>query len=312
MIKLISKLGITALLAGLLSVSLLLNAAEATSSANIISLINPAQTFGVQIGDKLSRKVVLEVPAPLKIAEIAFPKKGTKNNGVELVDAGVVTEQQKTLTRYTVNLIYQTFSNPVKPQVMYLPAEKFSLTGGAKSEVLEIPAWSFWHSPIVAGDITTAEKNIQPEAIPPLVDVSAHKTRLAVFASLLAASLLALLYLNADGNWLPFMGGAFARAHRQLKRLAKSKGAKTSVEEKQALVYIHQAFNQHFGANMFARDIEPFVAKRSGFKKMSAEIARFFDQSNQALYAIEPRNSQKTIMDLVRLSKQLRDCERGV
>lgn len=312
MIKLISKLGITALLAGLLPASFVLHAAEATSSASIVSLTNPAQTFGVQIGDQLSRKVVLEVPAPLKIAETAFPKKGTKNNGVELVDTGVVTEQQKALTRYTVNLTYQTFSNPAKPKVMSLPAEKFSLIGGAKTEALEIPAWSFWHSPIVAGDITTAEKNIQPEAMPPLVDVSAHKTRLAVFAGVLAASLLALLYLNADGNWLPFMGGAFARAHRQLKRLAKSKGAKTRVEEKQALVYIHQAFNQHFGANMFGRDIDPFVAKHSSFRKMKAEIVGFFDQSNQALYAVEPRNSQKTIMDLVHLSKQLRDCERGV
>ncbi len=312
MIKLISKLGITALLAGLLSTSFVLNAAEETITANIISLTNPSQTFGVQIGDKLSRKVVLEVPAPLKIAGNAFPKKGSKNKGVELVGVDVATEQQKELTRYTVNLSYQTFTNPGKPQVMQLPVEKFSLTGGAKSEVLEVPAWSFWFSPIVAGGITTAEKNIQPEAMPPLVDVTAHKTRLGVFSGLLAISLLALLYLNADGNWLPFMGGAFARAHRQLKRLSKSKGAKTTVEEKQALVYIHQAFNQHFGANMFARDIEPFVAKRSGFKKMKAEIAQFFDKSNQALYAVDPRNSEKTIMDLVRLSKQLRDCERGV
>lgn len=312
MIKLILKLGITALLAGLLPASFVLNAAENPLTANIVSLTNPAQPFGVQIGDKLSRKVILEVPAPLKIAETAFPKKGTKNNGVELVEVGVVVDQEKEVARYTFDLTYQTFTNPGKPQVMYLPVEKFILTGGAKSEVLEIPVWSFWLSPIVTGDITTAAKNIQPEVLPPLVDVSAHKTRLAVFSSLLAASLLALLYLNADGNWLPFMGGAFARAHRQLKRLAKSKGAKTRVEEKQALVYIHQAFNQHFGANMFARDIEPFVVKRTSFKKMSAEIARFFDQSNQALYAIEPRNSQKTIMDLVQLSKQLRDCERGV
>lgn len=317
MIKLISKpvvikLGITALLAGLLSTSFILKAAEETITANIISLTNPAQTFGVQIGDKLSRKVVLEVPAPLKIAENAFPKKGSKNNGVELVEVDVATEQQKELTHYTVNLSYQTFTNPGKPQVMYLPVEKFSITGGAKSEALEVPAWGFWLSPIVTGGITTAEKNIQPEAVTPLVDVSVHKTRLGVFAGLLAVSLLALLYLNADGNWLPFMGGAFAKAHRQLKRLAKSKGTKTTVEEKQALVYIHQAFNQHFGANMFARDIKPFVAKRSSFKKMKAEIAQFFDKSNQALYAVDPRDSERTIADLVQLSKQLRDCERGV
>ncbi|MDP1765309.1 MAG: hypothetical protein Q8K83_00255 [Methylotenera sp.] len=317
MIKSISKLGAMVLLAGLFSSSLVLHAAEEAKTAKIISLTNPAQTYGVQIGDKLSRKIVLEVPLPFKIAESAFPKKGSKNNGVELVEVSVVTDQQKENSRYTVNLSYQTFANPRKPTVMQLPAEKLSLTGGAKTEILEVPAWNFWLSPIVTGGIETAEKNIQPEVMPPLVDVRAHKTRLAVFASLLAVSLLALLYLNADGNWLPFMGGAFAKAHRQLKRLAKSSGAKTAVEEasaieKRALVYIHQAFNQHFGANMFARDIELFVAKRSSFKKMQAEIAQFFDESNQSLYAVAPRDSQKIIANLVQLSKQLRACERGV
>lgn len=312
MIKPLSKLGATVMLAGLLTSSVILHAAEQAKAPTIVSISNPAQTYGVQIGDKLSRKIVLEVPAPFKIAENAFPKKGSKNNGVELVEIEVATDQQKENTRYTVHLSYQAFTSPSKPTVMQLPAEKLSLTGGAKAETLEIPAWRFWFSPIVTGGIVTAGMNIQPEAIPPLVDASAHKTRLAVFASLLTASLLALLYLNADGHWLPFMGGAFAKAHRQLKRLVKSSGAKTSVEEKQALVYVHQAFNQHFGANMFARDIEPFVAKRSSFKKMQAEIAQFFDESNQSLYAVAPRDSKKIITDLVQLSKQLRDCERGV
>jgi mxaA protein len=312
MIKSTSKLGAMVLLAGLWSTSLVLHAAEEAKTAKIVSLTNPAQTYGVQIGDKLSRELVLEIPAPLKISEGALPKKGSKNNGVELVEVQVQTDQKKDLTRYTVKLSYQPFTSPNKPTVMQLPAEKLSLSGGAKAEVLEVPAWNFWLSPIVTGGIETAQNNIQPEAAPPLVDDSAHKTRLALFASMLAASLLALLYLNADGNWLPFMGGAFAKAHRQLKRLAKSSGAKTAVEEKQALVYIHQAFNQHFGANMFARDIEPFVAKRMSFKKMKAEIAQFFNASNQSLYAVEPRDSQKVIADLVQLSKQLRDCERGV
>ncbi len=303
--------GFVMLIVGLLT-SLTSQAAEVAKAAKIASVTNPTQAYGVQIGDKLSRKVVVEVPAPLKIAEGAFPKKGSKNNGVELVGVDVQTDQQKDFTRYTVNLSYQSFTSPSKPTVVQLPVEKLNLTGGAKAETIEVPAWGFWLSPIVTGGIETAHKNIQPEAAPPLVDISAHQTRLALFASLLAASLLALLYMNADGNWLPFMGGAFAKAHRQLKRLAKSSGAKTAVEEKQALVYIHQAFNQHFGANMFARDIEPFLAKRTSFKKMKAEIAQFFDESNQSLYAVEPRDSQKIIAELASLSKQLRACERGV
>ncbi|MDP2072400.1 hypothetical protein [Methylotenera sp.] len=313
MIKPISKLCATLLLAGLLLTSFTLHAAEENiTAAKVLSLTNPVNTYGVQIGDKLSRKIVLEVPVPYKIAEGAFPKKGSKSNGVELVDVNVITDQQKAHTLYIVNLSYQPFTNPSKPTVMQLPAEKLALTGGAKAEALEVPAWGFWLSPIVTGGIETAQKNIQLDAMPPLVDIRAHKTRLWVFLSMLIASLLGLLYMNADGNWLPFMGGAFAKAHRQLKRIAKSTAAKTAVEEKQALVYVHQAFNQHYGANMFARDIENFVSLRPSFKKMKTEIAAFFDASNQSLYAVEPRNSQKIIADLAQLSKQLRDCERGV
>lgn len=311
MINLISRL----CAAALLWASFALQAADEannTTTAKIVSLTNPTNTFGVQIGDKLSRKVVLQVPVPLNFAESAFPKKGSKTNGVELVDVSVVTKQQKALTQYTLYLSYQSFTSPNKPAVMQLPAEKLVLAGGAKIETLEVPAWGFWLSPIVTGNIDTAQKNIQPEAMPPLVEISTHKTRLAEFASILAASLLVLLYMNADGNWLPFMGGAFAKTHRQLKRLAKSPAVKSAAEEKQALVYVHQAFNQHYGANMFARDIEHFINLRPSFKKMKAEIAQFFNESNQSLYAVEPRNSKKIISDLAQLSKQLRDCERGI
>lgn len=295
-----------------LSTNYSVQAVDSISAAKIVSITNPTHTYGVQIGDKLSRKVVLQTPATYKITDSAMPKKGTRNNGIELVGVEVATEQQESLTLYTLNLSYQSFINPKQPTVLQLPAEKFVLTGGAKAETLELPAWSFWQSPLVTGDIETAQKNIQPQALPPLVNNSGHKTRLAVFASLLITSLFALLYINADGNWLPFMGGPFAKAHRQLKRLAKSSASKSAIEEKKALVYVHQAFNQHFGANMFARDIDQFVSKHSGFKKVQHEIAQFFDASNQSLYAVETRDSQKVITNLAQLSKLMRACERGV
>ncbi|MDD2934125.1 MAG: hypothetical protein PHO76_09605 [Methylotenera sp.] len=282
----------------------------------IVSLTNPEASYGVQIGDKLSRKVVLDVPMPYQIAKEAFPKKGKKANGIELVEVNVETDQQKTRTLYTVSLGYQAFTNTNTPAVMQLPAEQFTLTGGEKADnqtmAIDLPAWGFWFSPLVSGNAETAQKNIQPEFTPPLVAIGAHQTRLILFLSVLAASLLALLYINADGNWLPFMGGAFAQAHRQLKRLSKSSGAKTAKEEKQALVYIHQAFNKLYRANIFARDIERFVTMRPSFKKMKGDIEQFFNYSNQSLYSTEARDSAKVIQNLVQLSKQLRDCERGV
>ncbi|MDD2834203.1 MAG: hypothetical protein PHD12_09355 [Methylotenera sp.] len=303
----------------LLLVCLMLNAplaiaeeASATVEPKIVSLTNPNKSYGVQIGDKLNRKMVLTVPTPYQIAKEAFPKKGSKHNGIELVEINVTTEQQKTQTLYTVDLGYQAFINKNTPAVMQLPAIEYALTGGEKPLKLEIPAWGFWFSPLVAGGIETAEKNIQPEFKPPLVDVASHQTRLTVFLGLLLTSLLALLYINADGQWLPFMGGAFAKAHRQLKRLSKNSTAKTSKDEKQALVYIHQAFNKHYRANIFARDIERFVIMHPSFKKMKNEIEQFFKHSNESLYSVDTRDSAKVIENLVQLSKQLRDCERGI
>lgn len=320
--KLIVKISLsTRFLASLFAVSMSFNASvvdakdvEATSmvEAKIVSLINPSSSYGIRIGDKLSRKVVLEVPAPYQIASGAFPKKGAKDKGVELVAVNVETNQQKSKTIYTVDLSYQAFINASTPKVMQLPAEKITLTGGDKNMAINLPAWGFWYSPLVMGGISVAERNIQPEFKPPLIDVSAHQIRLTVFLSMLMVSLLALLYVNADGNWLPFMGGAFAKAHRQLKRLSKTSTPKTTADEKQALVYIHQAFNQHYGANIFARDIERFITMRPSFRKVRAEIEQFFNYSNQSLYSVDIIDSNQVIANLVLLSKQLRDCERGV
>jgi mxaA protein len=309
------------LLPSLLAICLVLNSSapfakeaettiEKASTAKIISVINPNAGYGVHIGDRLSREVVLEVPRPFEI--VTFPKKGSKYDGVELVDVNIKSEQQKMHTLYTVNLSYQAFVSTVAPSVMQLPPEKFALTKGSNPDSIEILPWHFWFAPLVTGGLGVAQKNIQPEFKPPLVEIKPHQIRLYIALSMLIASLLALLYINADRQWLPFMGGAFAKAHRQLKRLSKKAGVKTAADEKQALVYIHQAFNQHYGANIFPRDIGHFLTLRPSFRKMKDRIEQFFNASNQALYATEPRNSAEVIENLVQLSKQLRDCERGV
>jgi mxaA protein len=286
-------------------------ASTSVTSAPVVTVTNPPSTYGVHIGDVLSRTVVVDAPTAYTLADNALPKKGSKHDGIELVDVALQTKPQSDHTLYTLQLSYQVFAVSTYPSVMHLPTEKLTFTG-ATATTLEVPAWGFWFSPLVTGGTATAKKNLQPEFKTPLIDSHADQQRLGLFLTLLLASLAALLYINADGHWLPFMGGAFARAHRQLKRLAKSSRPKTAVEEKKALVYLHQAFNQHYGANIFARDVEAFVSLRPGFKGMQQEITQFFEASNQSLYDVKTRDSQQVIKHLLQLSKQLRDCERGV
>jgi mxaA protein len=279
-----------------------------------IRVFNPATNNHVHIGDVLRRTVVLQVPAAYQFSDQALPKKGSKHDGIELVNVAVQSEAESDHTQYTLQLSYQVFAASMTPTVMQLPTEKLVFTSKTQvgSTSLEVPAWGFWFAPLVTGGSVTAKKHMLPEVRTPLIAHKAHQQRLVVFLALLGGSLLALLYINADGYWMPFMGGAFARAHRQLKRLARSSTPKTAVEEKKALVYLHQAFNQHYGANIFARDVQAFVTLRPGFKSLQQEISQFFEASNQSLYDVKTRDSRQVIAQLVQLSKRLRDCERGV
>lgn len=286
--------------------------AEKTYVQPTFKVSNPVSTAGVHIGDVLTRTVIVDAPESYKLAENALPKKGSKHEGIELVDVSLQSETHAKQAHYILQLRYQVFANSTYPAVMHLPAETLALSDAAGNATLEIPAWGFWFSPLVTGGTLTAKKNLLPEARTPLIDSRHDQQLLAAFLAIAVASLLALLYINADGHWLPFMGGAFARAHRQLKRLAKSSRPKTAAEEKKALVYLHQAFNQHYGANIFARDVQDFVTLRPGFKGLQQEITQFFEASNQSLYDVKGRDSSQVIAQLVQFSKQLRDCERGV
>lgn len=277
-----------------------------------LAISNPVANYGVKVGDQLIRHISFSAPAPYTLTKKSLPKKSSQFKGLELVKVTIEEDVKDETTRYQIDLVYQVFVNPGVPSAMQLPKLTIALSGGEAPPIVKVPSWSFWFAPLVVGSNDNAAQALQADIKPPLLDAKSHKNRFIALLTLAGLSLLALLYMNADGRWLPFMGGAFARAHRQLKKLSKSVQPKTQKEEKQALVAIHQAFNNHYGANIFARDIEHFVTIRPGFAKMKVEINEFFDYSNKSLYATKPRDSAQIIQNLVQLSKALRDCERGV
>ena len=275
--------------------------------AKILRVINPSQSIGVNIGDVLHRKIDLEVKSPYQIAKNTLPVKGSSKNGVELVDVKVDSSKGGNKTIYKLNLSYQIFGYAAVPGVMQLPAEKLAITGGSQALSVNIPAWGFWFSPLVNSTIGRAKESMQPQQQPPLVDIASHQVRLTLYIGLLAIGLLGILYINADRRWLPFMGGYFAQAYRKLKRLSKTKN-----EEKTALFLMHQAFNKLYGANLFAQDVDQFLASHPNFSRLKSDIEAFFNKSNQSLFADQNHDGATFMNDLIALSRRLRDCERGV
>jgi mxaA protein len=278
-----------------------------SQDAATIKLTNPSHSVGIRIGDVLHRRILLTVNQPYQISKNSFPVKGRTIKGLELAEIEVKATQSGDKNIYDIDLAYQVFHHVNTPVVMELPSEKFALTGGPKALSIDIPAWHFWFSPLVAGDISNAIANLQPQQPMPFVGIANHKNALVIFLLLFVAGLIGMIYINADKRWLPFMGGAFARAHRQLKHLPKTRD-----EERKALFYLHQAFNQVNGANLFAQDIDGFLRHHPSFAKLKADIQLFFDSSNKSLFADQRHDSAAFMQGLVAFSRQLRDCERGI
>ena len=295
-----------------------LTSAAQESSAKIVNIINPSKSVGIQIGDLLNREIELEVTKPYQISKNAFPVKGANQDGIELNDIKVETKTSDKKTTYKIRLTYQVFSYSDKPVVLQLPAERFAVTSNNQIDndqtafSVDIPVWRFWQASLVPIGIKNAKDHVQPQYKPTLIDLRRHQIALIALLSLFIIGAIGLVYINADKQWLPFMNGAFAQAHRKIKKLNKDKAG-----EQKALLYMHQAFNKIHGANLFASDVHAFILANPVYATMQTEITHFFERSNTALFS-EPQflenheNSTTHINALIALSKALRNCERGV
>ena len=286
---------------------LLMSLAAVGQEAEITTLkvVNPSQATGIRVGDVLNRQLEVQVSAPYQISQQALPLKGLVRDGIELADIQVDPLDGE--TGYLIKLRYRVFANAHLPTMMALPEESFALTGGEKALSVKLPAWQFWFSPLVPADIKNTGEHLIPQFKPSLVAVAPHQQRLAVLLVMLVIGLVGLFYINAHSRWLPFMNGAFARAHHRLKKLPK-----TPASVKAALVQMHQAFNNVHGGTLFEGDVARFLEKHPQFGKLGAEIEQFFRRSNQALFGEENHDSAQFIGEMTVLSRRLRDCERRV
>lgn len=282
-------------------------AASQASEVKVISLTNPSASNGIRIGDILQRVVEVDVPDGVQLPKTSLPMKGDNRNGIELQDIAVESSKKGSHQRYLITISYQVFANANYPVVMQLPAEHFILTGSSQALSVDIPAWHFWYSPLVSAGIKNARDQLQPQYKATLLDLNTHHRKLLMWVVVLAVGAFGLIYVNADKRWLPFMGGVFAKAHRRIKQLSKQQEA-----EKVALMYLHQAFNQTYGANLFADEVDTFLLQHPKFAKLKQEINTFFKESNLSLFGQRQSNQASHLGELVRLSKRLRDCERGV
>lgn len=278
--------------------------AQSLPAVKVVSVHNPAQYAGIQLGDLLQRRIQLAVAAQDQLNDSSLPLKGLQRNGIELRQLQVSSESQADKKIYTLVFDYQVFASSGKPIQLQLPVERISFNSGAAAE---LPAWRFWLMAQLPDRLQQAKPTVIAQYHASMLETNSTHCWLLLSLLLAVIGSLVLLYRNADWSWLPMMNGHFAKAYHRLKRLPV-----TAEGQKQAALIVQHAFNQYFGQQMLGSQVSAFVQQQPVFQSLETEIQAFFVQANAVLYGGQLPAAAEYLQQCKTLTRQLRNCERRV
>lgn len=279
-----------------------------------VRTVEPQRDVGYTVGDILERTIILEAKKPYQLLETSLPIAGNdkksrgKGSGVEVRTVRLDKTVGVNSTTYTLHLSYQVFTNNIVPKPAVLPAEfvKFGAPGQKNFEI-RVPSWSFRISPLAVYGSVVVERDMSGFRGPLTLDATRHSQLLWGALSVLGLALLGLLYVLGTSTWLPRMGGPFARAYRDLKKLPA-----TPEGLSQGVARLHQALNASAGTSVF--DAETLVARQPRFAPVAAPLGQFFGLSRTVFF--EPGAAHGIDGDalawLRTFCRRCRDCERGL
>lgn len=278
-----------------------------------LSVQNPKKQIGYVVGDVFTRTIELNIKAPYMLSKASIPIKGLHQKGVELSSVKVTEKKTLNFTRYQLQLKYQLFTS--SPTVMKLKIAKHPLiiTHAGKFFKIYIPQWIFRVSPLAVNGEVYIEQDMSPYRGPMIVETTFTQSWLGAFLFITFLATFGMIYINADLAWFPGMGGPFAMSYRKISDLSQVSNADNIAVIQKATTSIHHAFNQTFGENVFAADIDLFVQKHPAFFNIKQEIVQFFNASNSVLFAVNDSDKASvSLVELIHFCTQCRHCERNV
>lgn len=282
---------------------------------------NPKKQAAYVVGDTFTRTFELDLKAPYKLAQSSIPAKASTAKGIELSSVKINEKQSSKVNHYQVELQYQIFTSGATVKKLEIAKYPLKISGAGKSYIITVPAWKFRVSPLATHNETYLEEDMSAYRGPMLVNAGIAKLLLGTFLGITLIAALGLIYINEDRAWFPGMGGPFAMSYRKIMSL-ESNGAADSNNAsgpqnmrliQQATTNIHHAFNQTYGENLFAADIDHFLEKHPSFASIKHEIIHFFKISNLILFKTNLTEiNQFSMTALANFCEQCRHCERGV
>jgi hypothetical protein len=284
-----------------------------------VTAIDPVRDVGYHVGDILNRTITLRVEKPYRILQTSLPLQGTEkkyrgqNQGVEVRSAVLTAEETKHDIIYKLELSYQIFTNSVVVKPSQLPPEYVKFGGNGRMFTVRIPNFPFRISPLTIYGSVKIEHDMSQFRGPLLLDSTLNRYALIACLVVLSAVLIGLFYIIGNRSWLPRMGGPFARAYRDLRKIKNTKGD-TSAQKKisKMIERLHLALNQSSGNSVFTAD--EVIASKPQFVPIKDEITKFFALSRQVFFDSDTQHgiNQDLQLWLRQFCRRCRDCERGL
>ena len=281
-----------------------------------IQEINPTRDAGYVVGDALDRTVIITIKKPYELVQESLPIVGYEHrwkgqtSGIELVKISTSEKASSDAVRHTLNLRYQVFTTAKTVKHASLKAEILKVRNTQTKEVvqLRLPFFDFRISPLSLFGQIKLNEDMSTFVPPLLLNNSQEKLTVKLLIGLLAASLLSLLYIFGAYAWLPKMGGPFAKAYRDIRKLPN-----TAEGLQQAVGRLHQSLNITAKGSLFGNNINEFLQTKPSYAPLKNQFEQFFGLSRQVFF--EP-NATTAMAEpkawLLDFCRQLRNCERGL
>ena len=282
-----------------------------------INTQEPERAVGYTVGDILTRSITLNIKKPYQLIDESLPIIGYERRykgqlvGIDLSNIKHIKKDEGDSVKHELSLSYQVFTNNVVAKHGSLPQEYLRIINTKSKQIVKyrIPSWDFVISPIAMFGAVKVESDITGFRGPLLLDNSDEKQGLKVLLTVLAVSLLGLLYMLGKHTWLPKMGGPFAKTYRLIR-----KSPNTPAALQLAVSGMHQSLNTTAGLSLFSGNLEQFFQKKPAFKQIKPEIEQFFALSRQVFFEPNAKHSvgSDPLQWLAQFCRRCRDCERGL
>jgi mxaA protein len=242
---------------------------------------NP-RDFGWFIGDRITRRVTIEVEAGFDLDRDALPEPGELNHWLELADVDVRSRGQQ----HVVTLVYRLTNLATEGGARVLPGFDLYTAAQSRRVPTNVPEWGFTQGivmPPATVEVLRVD-DVRPDRPPPPVRWSAHFVRTVMLGLAVLVLALYLFYCHFGAVWLARWRRPFTAALRDMRRQLEGRDWDPRLEAL-GLERFHAAVNEAAGRVVLNDDLDDFLRRCPVYAPEGEQIAQLFARSRAVFFA---------------------------